>query len=281
MRIGERHYAVHVPPHHHGPLPLVLMLHGAGGNARNAMRQAGLARHADERGFLAVSADGTASRPGSPPQFIANPQVWNDGSGRGHAHARGVDDVDFLARVIDEVTSNHNVDATRVYAMGFSNGGSMTFRLAAELPDRMAAIAAVAGHPFSRPAKGARSVPAVCVGGTVDPLTPLTGGDVRLPWGGSLSQPPYIESIGWWAHAGGCDTEPVRRPVSAGVERLGWCGSSSGHDRANEIVLYLVKGAGHVWPGGTSFMPEVLVGTDPGTFDATAHVLEFLFKRSL
>jgi polyhydroxybutyrate depolymerase len=280
MRTGDRHYLVHVPRHHHGAMPVVLMLHGAGGHSRNAMRQAALARFADERDFLAVAADGTPPRTELPPQFIANPQVWNDGSARGHAYDRGVDDVAFLATVLDEVAGRHHVDPARIYAMGFSNGGSMAFRLAAEMPESIAAIAAVAGHPFARPRPKTRPVPALCVGGTADPLTPLTGGDIRLPWGGSLTQPPYVESIGWWAHAGGCEDDPVREKVAPGVERLVWRGADTHCETGCQVVLYLVEGAGHVWPGGVSFMPDILVGTDPGTLDATTAALDFLLAHS-
>ncbi|HEX9093922.1 MAG TPA: alpha/beta fold hydrolase [Coriobacteriia bacterium] len=281
MLLGGRHYLVHVPRHHQGAMPLVLMLHGAGGNSRNAMRQAELARFADERGFLAVAPDGTAPHRDLPPQFIANPQVWNDGSERGHAYARGVDDVEFLSAVLDDVSRRHHVDPGRIYVMGFSNGGSMAFRLASERPERIAAVAAVAGHPFARPRPGDRAVPTICVGGTVDPLTPLPGGDIRLPWGGSLTQPPYVESIGWWAEAGGCHAAPARTRERRGVERLTWGGPDDPDGCARSVTLYLVEGAGHVWPGGSSFMPEVLVGADPGTLDATAVVLDHLFAHTL
>ena len=262
-------------------MPLVLMLHGAGGNSRNALRQARLAGLADEHGFLAASADAMAPRPELPPQFIANPQVWNDGSLRGHAYARGIDDVSFLAAVLDDVEARHHVDPARIYVAGFSNGASMAFRLAAAMPERIAALAAVAGHPFSRQEGGDRQVPTVCVGGTADPLTPLLGGDIRLPWGGSLSQPPYVESIGWWAEAGGCRSEPDRRAQGTGVERLTWRPRPGSVDRTCSVTLYLVEGAGHVWPGGVSFMPEVLVGSDPGTFDASGVVVDHLLAHTL
>lgn len=280
-------------------MPVVLMLHGAGGNSRNAMRQAGLAAFADEMGFLVVAADGTPPRAELPPQFIANPQVWNDGSERGHAYARGVDDVAFLTAALDEVASHHAVDNARIYVTGFSNGASMAFRLAAALPSRIAAIGAVAGHPFACPNAGGRRVPAVCVCGTADPLLPLPGGDIHVPWVMSLSQPPYVESVGWWASCLGCDPVPRRCRWSAGVERLDWHAPETGAGRRHDpdrtgttpdegpprgepvVALYLIEGAGHVWPGGISFMPEVMVGSDPGTFLATEVLLSHLFRHSL
>lgn len=257
-------------------MPVVLLLHGAGGNSRNVMRQSRIGEEADGRGVLVVAADGTAPRPESPPQFLANPQMWNDGSGRRTGPAYEVDDVGFLAALLDKVAQRFPIDAARVYAMGFSNGASMALRLAAELPERIAAVAADAGHPFVPPASGTRPVPTICVCGTVDPLIPLGGGKVGLPWGTSMLQPPYAERIAWWAREQRCDPTPQTDAPSSGVARSRWHGPNGA-----EVVLYLVDGAGHVWPGGSSTMSELVVGSDPGTFDATGAMLDFLLARSL
>lgn len=276
MLTAGRHWLAHIPPHHHGPMPVVLLLHGAGGNSRNVMRQSCIGAAANERGVLVVAADGTAPRPDRPPKFFTNPQMWNDGSGRRTGPAYGVDDVGFLATLLDEVAQRFPVDATRVHAMGFSNGASMALRLAAELPDRIAAVAADAGHPFASPAPDARPVPTICVCGTIDPLIPLDGGKVRLPWGTSMLQPAYTERIVRWAREQGCDPVPETDVPVPGVARSRWRGAQGA-----DVVLCLVDGAGHVWPGGSSTMSELVVGTDPGTFDATAAMLDFLLERSL
>jgi len=257
-------------------MPVVLLLHGAGGNSRNVMRQSAIAAAADARGVLIVAPDGTSPRPDRPPKFFTNPQMWNDGSGRRTGPAYGVDDVGHLAALLDEVSARFHTDPARNYAMGFSNGASMALRLAAELPLRIAAVAADAGHPFVAPAPGARPVPTVCVCGTVDPLIPLHGGKVRLPWGTSMLQPPYLESVRRWAEGQGCDPSPDVRERDAGVTTTRWTGEAGA-----EVVLHLVKGAGHVWPGGTSTMNARLVGTDPGVFDATSEMLGFLLSHSL
>ena len=276
MLTAGRHWLAHVPPRHHVSMPVVLLLHGAGGNSRNVMRQSNIGEAADDRGVLVVSADGTAPRADRPPRFFTNPQMWNDGSGRRTGPAYGVDDVGFLATLLDEVAARFPVDTARVYAMGFSNGASMALRLAAELPDRIAAVAADAGHPFASPTRGVRPVPTICVCGTVDPLIPLNGGRVRLPWGTTTLQPSYADRVAWWAREQGCDAAAETGAPVAGVTRTRWCGANGA-----EVELHLVDGAGHVWPGGTSTMSELLVGTDPGTFDATGTMFDFLLARSL
>jgi len=275
MLTAGRHWLAHVPPHHHGPMPVVLLLHGAGGNARNVMRQSCIAPAADERGVLVIAADGTSRRPDRPPKFFSNPQMWNDGSGRRTGPAYGMDDVAHLCAVLDEAAERFPIDRARCYAMGFSSGATMALRLAAEQPQRFGAVAADAGHPFSAPRLGTPPVPTVCVCGTNDPLIPLEGGRVRLPWGISTLQPSYLDSVVRWAEAQGCDPEPVERSVSHGVLERRWTGGSGG-----EVVLYLVTGAGHVWPGGTSAMSELLVGSDPGGFDATQVMLDFLLEHA-
>lgn len=257
-------------------MPVVLLLHGAGGNSRNVMRQSGIAAAADAAGVLVVAPDGTAPRPDRPPKFLGNPQTWNDGSGRRTGPAYGVDDVAHLGRVLDDVEARFTVDRRRMYAMGFSNGASMALRLAAELPDRITAVAADAGHPFVAPRSNARPVPTVCVCGTVDPLIPLRGGRVRLPWGSSMLQPPYVDRVAWWAAQQGCPAHATRRDEGDGVTATHWTGPAGA-----EVTLFLVEGAGHVWPGGTGTMNELLVGTDPGTFDATRAMLTFLLEHAL
>jgi polyhydroxybutyrate depolymerase len=276
MLTSGRHWQAHVPPHHHGPMPVVLLLHGAGGSCRSVMRQTGIAHHVDARGVLVISADGTALRRDSRPRFLTNPQMWNDGSGLRAGPAFGVDDVAHLVTVLEEASHRFRIDGDRVYAIGFSNGGSMALRLAAEMPQRFAAVAAVAGQPFAEPRTGARPVPTVCVCGTADPFVPLVGGKVQLPWGVSLQQPSYLDSVAEWARAAGCEADPESDEPSRGVGRMRWTGSDGA-----EVDLYLVEGAGHVWPGGTSTMPELLVGTDPRTFDAMGATLDFLLARSL
>jgi polyhydroxybutyrate depolymerase len=181
-----------------------------------------------------------------------------------------------LSRLLDEVAERFPVDSSRVYAMGFSNGGSMALRLAAELPGRIAAVAACAGHPFAAPLPGARPVPTLCVIGGADPIVPPDGGRVRLPWGHALEQPSYIDAVRAWALAQGCAREAEVDASHQGVERRTWRGPADA-----EVALYVVAGAGHVWPGGTTTMHEMVVGTDPGTFDATATALDFLLSKQL
>src|SRR6202035_2271000 len=90
---------------------------------------------ADAKGFVTVYPNGTGLGP---------VQTWNAGGFVKGIESRA-DDVAFLKTLLDDVATRVNVDPKRVYACGMSNGAMMCYRLAAELSDRIAAIAPVAG----------------------------------------------------------------------------------------------------------------------------------------
>ncbi len=97
----------------------------------------GLNAKADQAGFIAVYPNGTG---------VEAHRCLNSGFMRFRTKDNPPpDDVAFTAKLLDDLATVVNVDPKRVYATGVSNGGMMCYRLAAELSDRIAAIAAVAG----------------------------------------------------------------------------------------------------------------------------------------
>jgi polyhydroxybutyrate depolymerase len=100
----------------------------------------------EEAGFLAVFPNAIRPFPSKLVNFRPNPQVWNDGSGRGYSGKRDVDDVGFIDTMIDDLSIWFSVDPQRIYVTGFSNGASMSFRLGVELSESIAGIAPVAGY---------------------------------------------------------------------------------------------------------------------------------------
>lgn len=124
-----RHYLLHVPPNmSRTAAPLVIALHGGGGNGRSMERYSRFDEVVDREKFLVAYPDGLD-------------RGWNDGRGEIRHSA---DDVAFIAAVIDDVARVANVDAKRVYATGISNGGMMSNRIACELSERIAAVSLVA-----------------------------------------------------------------------------------------------------------------------------------------
>ncbi|HET6573558.1 MAG TPA: PHB depolymerase family esterase, partial [Fimbriiglobus sp.] len=179
--------------------PVVIVLHGTGGTAAWADDETGWSAVAAREGFALAIPEGLPPDPHKPPKFLTNPQRWTEGT----------EDVEFLSTVIADVLRRASGDPRRVYLTGFSNGAAMAFRFAAERAELLAAVAPVAGYCEVPDPKPSRPVPTLTVIGTADPLVPLRGGPVRLPWGGRLvDRPPVAESLERWAKALGCSPVP-------------------------------------------------------------------------
>ena len=158
-------------------------------------RFCGLSEKADRSGFVVVYPNGT----GSTPLFL----YWDAGGVRG----RVSDDVGYVAQLLDDLATVVNVDPKRVYATGMSNGAMMCYRLAAELSDRIAAIAAVAGTMAIEDCRPRRPVPVIHFHGTKDGLVLYGGPDERIPK--NLKFLSVDDSIRAWVKLNGCPETPV------------------------------------------------------------------------
>jgi polyhydroxybutyrate depolymerase len=138
------------------PLPVVLVLHGGGGNAVNAERMSGFTELVERERLIAVYPDGTGRLP-------TTLLTWNADHCCALAMTERVDDVGFIAALLDTLAARYPVDARRIYVTGMSTGGMMAHKLARELPQRIAAIAPVVGAVFvgAPPPKGPVSVLAI------------------------------------------------------------------------------------------------------------------------
>jgi len=261
----ERSYLLHLPASRATgrPVPLLLVLHGAGGEGAGIASHAGLTEPATARGYAVVYPDGVRRR-------------WNDGRGVGG----GQDDVEFIRILLDSLSRELPVDPKRIYATGISNGAGLAYRLACDLPGAFAAIAPVAGAPavaIEERCAATRPVSVISFQGTRDPLMPYQGGFVWTRRGQVLSAE---RSVALFAEVDGCAAPPV---VTAGpdtvrdgthVRRSAYGGCPEGRD----VVLYTIEGGGHTWPGG----PPVgrLVGRVSRDLDATSTMLDFFDRHS-
>jgi polyhydroxybutyrate depolymerase len=218
-----RWWLVHEPsPRPAGPLPLVLALHGGGGSPSGAERMTGLNALSDREGFIVVYPAGTGF-------FSGRLLTWNSGNCCGYARRKDVDDVGFLAALIERFIKDGRVDPKRVYATGMSNGAMMAHRLACERADLLAAIAPVAGAVGVPRCEPSRPVSVLMIHGRADQHVPYEGGA-----GAKSLQPRTDRSVAEneaiWRKADGC----------AEAEKC----------RDGTQVRVLTHSGGHIWPGG-------------------------------
>jgi polyhydroxybutyrate depolymerase len=263
---------VHIPKNYNADVkpPLVLAFHGAGGEGKMALENDGWAAKADQEGFIVAAPTGIPSRPKLAPNFLSNPRVWNSGQLNPLSPRTTIDDVAFVRKLLDELKEKVPYEERRVFAVGHSNGGGMTFRLAAEMSERLMAIATVAGVMAVDNPKLTKPLPTLYILGEKDPLVPLDGGEVKLPWG-KKQNPPVAEFLEKWATALGCQTKPTTLSDSAGIKKVEYASSGDGPPLT---VLYL-ENQGHAWPGGKRVLPESMIGPMKSKLNATDTVWEF------
>jgi polyhydroxybutyrate depolymerase len=256
--------------------PLVVFLHGTGATAAWADEEAGWSRLAEKAGFAVALPEALRPDPAAPPKFLTNPQRWNDGAPTAAAanHSRP-DDVQFLAAVIDDVQTRAGIDERCVYMSGFSNGAAMVFRAACQLADRVAAIAPVAGYCWPAEPKPARPVPTLYMIGSLDPLVPIRGGEVRSPWQHRYVRRPAIsDTLARWARAIGCATTPLLESHAGSVSVETFPGPVP-------FKFVTVEGLGHHWPGGRGGLNPRIAGPTTNAVDGIELVWEFLKGQSL
>ncbi|MEI8016581.1 MAG: PHB depolymerase family esterase [Schlesneria sp.] len=271
--VGERKraYIVHVPEGYDAkkPTPVVFALHGAGMNGSMMVWFTGLNKTSDAKGFIVVYPSGTG--PGS---FL----TWNAGGLIGRFKDERVDDVDFIRLLLDELTTLVNVDQKRVYACGMSNGGMMSYRLAVELSDRIAAIAPVGGTMATDIGEPKRAVPVMHFHGTKDEIVPY--GPPIGPAPSFASLKGVEDSVLTWVKSNGCDENALSDTLSKDgdkmkVTRRTYSGSKDGAD----VVLVAIEGGGHTWPGRQ--LPISFLGRSARNISANELIWEFFQKYSL
>ena len=260
----KREYVLYVPRSYNRSkrTPLVISLHGAGlwGAAqRDISRWNELA---DQKGFIVVYPSGAGGN---------GVRIWRAMPGDGLTK-----DVRFISDLIDTLSVAYNIDSTRIYANGLSNGGGMSFALSCTLSNRIAAVGMVGAAQtlpwrWCEAREAGRPVPVISFHGTADPAVPYNGGP---SW---ISARPFPNVPGWsanWAKRNHCDEKPVDSIVASDVTRREYTGCA---DNA-AVVLYTIRGGGHTWPGGAP-LPEWFVGRTTRSINATSLMWTFFAEH--
>jgi len=258
----ERDYVLYIPGNTGNyDLPLVLNFHGYGSNATEQMNYGDFRSIADSAGFFIVHPQGT---------LFQGVTHWNVG---GWTVGSTVDDVGFTEALIDSLSDHYNIDTDRVYSTGMSNGGFMSFLLACQLSDRIAAIASVTGsmtpetYIYSNPL---HPTPILQMHGTADSVVPYVG----TAW-----SEPIADVLQYWVDYNNCNPAPTITDLpdidpndGSTVELYAY----DDGDNGVSVEHYKVIGGGHTWPGNAYGG----AGTN-NDIDASVEIWNFFSKYDL
>lgn len=244
-----RSYIIHIPSNYTDsqPIPLLIALHGGGGNSENMMEKTGFNTLADNEGFIVVYPDGTG-------KLKNRLLTWNAGHCCGYALENMVDDVGFIRALIQNLQDTYNIDSKQIFVTGHSNGGMMTYRLGAELSDIIAAIAPVAGTIGGHETENStlyiipepdHPVSVIALHGLLDEHVPYYGGHGKNSSGTRIDV-SVNESIAFWVENNQCNTTPYRYESESGNIIID---TYSEGQNGVEVTLVTIVNGGHWWPG--------------------------------
>jgi len=268
---NERTYLVHVPKDYDPkkPTPVVLALHGAAMDGSMMVWFSGLNKKSDESGFIVVYPSGTGVGP-----F----RTWNAGGFSGKMAEDKADDVTFIGKLLDDLGTAVKVDEKRVYACGMSNGGMMCYRLAAELSERIVAIAPVAGTIAIEESKPKRPVPIIHFHGSKDNIVPFEITKGKSP--SFMKLKGVEESVLTWVKLNGCDENPKTETISKDGDEIKVSRKTYGNGKDGaEVVLVVIEEGGHTWPGEKP--PVGFIGKSAKNISANDLMWEFFQKHKL
>ncbi|NUM50197.1 MAG: T9SS type A sorting domain-containing protein [Flavobacteriales bacterium] len=230
----SRDYRIYIPSVYNGinPVPLVFNLHGYG-SVNSAQEVYGDFRPiADTANFIIVAPNGSFDG--------SNKRFWNTFGGS------SVDDIGFISALIDTVSAYYNIDTTRIYSTGMSNGGFMSYQLACFLGNRITAIASVTGtmtHFYFGTCTPPKPTPVMQIHGTLD---------ATVPYVGNLAFVHVDTLVNFWVNFNNCSPTPIYNLLPDIVPTDGCVAEHYAYQNGtnnSSVELYKIIGGGHSWPG--------------------------------
>ena len=264
LKVGDvtRSYLMHIPPSYDPKkkTPVVLAFHGAIMTAEMMTQFSGLNEKADKAAFIVVYPRAKGSG-----LWL----TWNAGGIWKFANKN--DDIGFAKALLDELPRVINVDPKRIYATGMSNGAMMCYRVGAELSERIAAIAPVAGTMIIDEFKPKRSVPVMYFHGTADKM---------VPFGKPTAFRSVEECVQMWVKVNECAKEPKEKELPNKADKLHVTRKTYGPGKNGaEVILYVIAGGGHTWPGMPP--PVSWIGLSTGNISANDLMWDFFQRHPL
>ena len=260
----QRDYILYVPAMYNisNPTPLVFNFHGRSGTSTIAMWHADFRSIADTANFIIVHPQGLLNNSGV--------THWNVGQ-----TGTSINDIDFVSALLDSLSLEYNIDSDRVYSTGMSNGAYMSYRIACEISDKIAAIAPVAGSYISYMLNSCNPIhptPVLHIHGVSDTMSIYSG-------------KPGVESIpsiiSYWVNHNQCDTQSIFTQVaninlmdSSTAEHYVWKNGLNGV----EVEHFKIIDGGHTWPGSNFPNSNGLTNFD---INASVEIWRFFSKYDI
>ena len=227
-----RQYILYVPDSLDGTsrVPLMLNFHGFGGTADRHLRFADMRPLADSGTFILVYPQGTLLD-GSP--------HWNAGL-KTDRNKSDADDFGFVEALIDEISSDYNINPARVYACGYSNGAFFSYALACYHSDKIAAIGSVAGTMMAETyneCNPSHPTAMVNIHGTSDAV---------VPYGGTEGLKSIDAVLAYWTGFNNTSATPTVNRITDGATTIERNSYTDG-DKNTSVEHYKVVNGGHVW----------------------------------
>ena len=251
-----RTYVLNLPPNYYesSGFSLVIAMHGGGGNANQFETTSKLTEKANASEFIVVYPEGVKS---TGPLGV---RTWNAGGCCDYARDHNIDDIKFIEELIDTLLTTYSINPKKVYATGHSNGGMLSYRLACEIPSKIAAIATSGcSMVVTQPCNPSRAVPVLHMHSVLDEKVPYTGG-VGIS---GAYYPPIDSVLNIWSLTNTCTTPAEVLIDDANYKFTEWS------DCSNNVTIqyYLTQDGGHGWPGGlpggpNSDTPSVVINAN-------------------
>ncbi len=242
----DRSFIVRIPDNYsvEKQYPLVLAFHGGGGNARLFESRSGLTEIANQEEFIVCYPNGNGRI-----EFLY--LTWNAGYCCEYALEQNIDDVNFVRELLIHLEIQYSIDTNRIYATGMSNGGIFTHRLGAEMSERFAAIAPVAGSiggyetrvsELYLPPIPNSPLPVFIIHGVLDTHVAYEGGHAVLSSGSRIDL-SVKDTVSFWASSNGADL--VENTTIGNLIIYKYVGNSTRSD----VLVYVITDGIHIWPG--------------------------------
>lgn len=271
-----RTYLLYIPNSYNdnSPAPLILAFHGGGGNSGIMSNDDyyGLISKSEKEGFIIVFPNG-ASRLKS-----GKLATWNAGNCCGYARDSGSDDVGFVKVLIEQIKSKLNINPRMIYAIGMSNGGMMSYRLACDLSGTITAIASVTGTDNYDNCNPSKPISILHIHAENDDHVLFNGGAGQSAFKDLSKVTEFTsvpETLSRWVKRNRCNTQPQRISGNNSF----YCDLYTECEDNVEVKLCVTVDGGHSWTGASK-KTRAKADTPSQAFLATDEIWEFFNQIS-